>query len=148
MLAERLHFAALHLMRGVRTADRSLNVGPAQLSALSVLLSGPKTLSEIAEREQVSAPTVSRVAAGLVGRGLARRVANSDDGRSSRLEITGRGQRLIERGRRARIAKIAAALNELDTDERENLERVIPALERVTLSVLRTKSTPRSHRPS
>jgi DNA-binding MarR family transcriptional regulator len=146
MLAERLHFAALHLMRGMRTVDRSLKIGPAQLSALSVLLSGPKTLRELAEREQVSAPTISRVAAGLVARGLARRVANVEDGRSSRLEMTRRGQRLIERGRLARVATIATALNALDADEREDLARAAPVLETIALNVLRMTSTTRAPR--
>src|SRR5207247_11078687 len=87
MLADRLHGAALHLMRGIRQADRRLGVGPARLAALSVLLSGPKTLSELAEAEQVAAATISRIGAGLMRTGPARRAPNPSDGRSARLEL-------------------------------------------------------------
>src|SRR5262245_37006895 len=95
MLADRLHGAALHLMRGIRQADRRLGVGPARLSALSVLLAGPKTLTELAEAEQVSPATISRIAAGLIRTGLAKRVPNPTERRSARLEITPAGRRLI-----------------------------------------------------
>ena len=45
-LADRLHSAAIHLLRRVRKGDVATGVTPAQLSALSVLMSGPKTLGE------------------------------------------------------------------------------------------------------
>ncbi|MGA7856601.1 MAG: hypothetical protein WCA11_01650, partial [Terracidiphilus sp.] len=67
-IADQLHSAAIHLLRSVRTQDRSLGVGPAQLSALSVLVfGGPRSLTELAEAEQVRPPTMSRIVAGLVG---------------------------------------------------------------------------------
>src|SRR5580700_12003781 len=64
--ADRLHSAAIHLLRRVRQQDAASGVGPAQLSALSVLVfAGPKTLGELAAAEQVKPPTMSRVVAGL-----------------------------------------------------------------------------------
>ena len=137
MLADRLHLAALHLMRGIRQADRRLGVGPARLSALSVLLSGPKTLTELAEAEQVSGATISRIAAGLIGTGLARRVPNPDDGRSARLEMTSAGRRLIARGRRARVERLESALRRLDPRDRRALENAIDALEHAAAGVVR-----------
>jgi DNA-binding MarR family transcriptional regulator len=136
MLAERIHFAALHLMRGVRRADRALGVGPARLSALSVLLSGPKTLGELAEAEQVSAATISRVAAALVELGLARRLPNPEDARSARLEMTASGRDLIERGRRARVEQLAAAVERMPARDRAKVEAAIEALERLAVEVL------------
>ena len=141
MLADRLHLAALHLMRGIRQADRRLGVGPARLSALSVLLSGPKTLTELAEAEQVSGATMSRIAAGLIGTGLARRVPNPDDGRSARLEMTVAGRRLIAQGRRARVARLEAALRRMDARDRHALENAIDALERAAADVVRPART-------
>jgi len=38
--ADRLHSAAIHLLRRLRVRDRESGVGPAQLSALSVLVLG------------------------------------------------------------------------------------------------------------
>src|SRR5580704_13285205 len=44
-VADQLHSAAIHLLRRLRVHDRETNVGPAQLSALSVLVfGGPKSL--------------------------------------------------------------------------------------------------------
>ncbi len=64
--ADRLHSAAIHLLRRVRLQDAAAGVGPAQLSALSVLVfAGPKALGELAAAEQVKPPTMSRVVAGL-----------------------------------------------------------------------------------
>lgn len=52
--ADRLHSAAIHLLRRVRKQDEAAGVGPAQLSALSVLVfAGAKTLGELATAEQV-----------------------------------------------------------------------------------------------
>ncbi len=39
-IADRLHSAAIHLLRRVRVRDRESGIGPAQLSALSVLVFG------------------------------------------------------------------------------------------------------------
>lgn len=132
------------MMRGIRQADRRLGVGPARLSALSVLLSGPKTLTELAEAEQVSPATISRIAAGLVRDGLARRIPNPADGRSARLEMTAAGRRLITRGRRARVARLEAALGRLDTGDRVVLQAAIDALERAAWEVLKPRRRPAS----
>ena len=44
-LADRLHSGALHLLRTLRREDASLGVGPAKLSALSVLVfGGPRSI--------------------------------------------------------------------------------------------------------
>lgn len=126
-------------MRGVRRADRELGVGPARLSALSVLLAGPRTLGELAEAEQVSAPTMSRIAAGLVSSRLARRLSHPSDRRSVRLEMTPAGRALIEAGRQARVERLAAALAELGPEERAALEKALPALEQVALALLQAE---------
>jgi hypothetical protein len=53
-IADRLHSAAIHLLRRLRVRDRESGVGPAQLSALSVLVfGGPRSLGELADAEQV-----------------------------------------------------------------------------------------------
>ena len=45
-VADRLHSAAIHLLRRVRRTDAQTGVPAAQLSALSVLMGGPRTLGE------------------------------------------------------------------------------------------------------
>ena len=84
-VADRLHSAAIHLLRRVRSTDVQTGVTPAQLSALSVLMSGPKTLGELAAAEQVRPPTVTRLAQDLERLGLVRRESDKDDARVARL---------------------------------------------------------------
>src|SRR2546425_5928463 len=85
-IADRLHSAAIHLLRRLRLRDSESGVGPAQLSALSVLVfGGPRSLSELAEAEQVKPPTMSRIVAGLERAGLVKRKP-TDDKRRVRLE--------------------------------------------------------------
>ena len=69
-VADALHSAAIHLLRGVRQEDVSTGIGPARLSALSVLVfAGPQRLTELARIEQVRPPTMTKVIAGLEGAG-------------------------------------------------------------------------------
>ncbi len=65
-VADAVHSAAIHLLRGVRKEDERTGVGPARLSALSVLVfAGPMRLTELARIEQVKPPTMTKVIAGL-----------------------------------------------------------------------------------
>src|SRR5207237_4874041 len=87
-IADQLHSAAIHLLRRLRVRDLASGIGPAQLSALSVLVfGGPRSLGELAEAEQVRPPTMSRVVEGLERAGLARRQP-TEDKRRIRLQAT------------------------------------------------------------
>src|SRR5438445_13098949 len=105
-LADRLHSAAIHLLRRARRTDARTGVSAAQLSALSVLMSGPKTLGDLAAAEQVRAPTVSRLAAEMVRLGLIRRRADPRDARVLRVEMTAKGRGLLGKGREVGPADI------------------------------------------
>src|SRR6202171_724899 len=84
--AGRLHSVAIHLLRRLRVSDLASGIGPAQLSALSVLVfGGPRSLGELAEAEQVRPPTMSRIVAGLVRGGLVKR-RKTEDGRRGGLD--------------------------------------------------------------
>src|SRR5437879_13568739 len=64
--ADRLHSAAIHLLRRLRVGDRESGIGPAKLSALSVLVfGGPRSLGELADAVQVRPPTMRRIVSGL-----------------------------------------------------------------------------------
>jgi len=130
--ADRLHSAAIHLLRRLRVRDRESGVGPAQLSALSVLVlgGGPRSLGELAEAEQVRPPTMSRIVAGLVRAGLVRR-GKTEDGRRVRLEATPKGTRILQEGRRRRVESLAQALSALSNEERDKLSALIGHLEKV-----------------
>src|SRR6516225_4152704 len=101
--ADRLHSAAIHLLRRLRVRDRESGIGPAQLSALSVLVfGGPRSLGELADAEQVRPPTMSRIIAGLERDGLVRR-RRTDDKRRVRLEATAAGTKILQQGRLRRV---------------------------------------------
>lgn len=111
-VADRLHSAAIRLLRRLRLEDRRTGVGPAQLSALSVLVfAGPRSLGELAEAEGVRPPTMSRVVAGLRGAGLVRAEAVAGDRRKLSLVPTRRGQRVMQEGRRRRVQRLARTLS-------------------------------------
>jgi DNA-binding MarR family transcriptional regulator len=130
--ADRLHSAAIHLLRRLRMHDRESGVGPAQLSALSVLVlgGGPRSLGELAEAEQVRPPTMSRIVRSLVRAGLVRR-GKTEDGRRVRLEATAKGTRVLQERRRRRVESLAKALSSLSSEDREKLRESIEHLEEV-----------------
>ena len=116
-IGDLLHSAAIHLLRKVRAQDRSAGIGPARLSALSVLVfGGPRSLKELAEAEQVRAPTMSRIVGGLERTRLVRRKA-TDDKRRMLLEATTRGTKILHEGRRRRVEVLVHALQEFSGDE-------------------------------
>src|SRR5215813_10515632 len=116
-IADRLHSAAIHLLRRLRIRDLESGIGPAQLSALSVLVfAGPRSLGELAAAEQVRAPTMSRIVNGLERSGLVKRKP-TDDKRRVRLEPTAKGTRILQEGRRRRVESLAQALQGLSEAE-------------------------------
>jgi DNA-binding MarR family transcriptional regulator len=115
-----LHSAAIHLLRRVRVSDRATGIGPAQLSALSVLVfGGPCSLKQLAEAEQVRPPTMSRIVTGLTRSGLVRR-KQTEDRRSMRLEATAKGTKILQEGRQRRVELLAKALETLSPSEQQN----------------------------
>lgn len=128
-LAFRWNSIAIHLVRRLRTADAALGVPPGRLSALSVLVfGGPHTLGALAEREQVTPPTMTRIVTGLEAMGLARRVRDEADARVVNVEATRRGVAVMERGRRLRVERLTAELDALPLEDRETLNRAAEIL--------------------
>src|SRR5271170_6807597 len=116
--ADRLHSAAIHLLRRLRQQDVSSGVGPAQLSALSVLVfAGSKTLGELAAAEQVKPPTMSRIVAGLKRSRLAEITVDPHDARRKHIRATAKGTRLLQKARLRRIESLARHLSVLTSAE-------------------------------
>jgi DNA-binding MarR family transcriptional regulator len=131
-LANRLNSAAIHLLRRISRDDGADGVTPARLSALSVLVyGGAQTVGDLARRQGVSLPTISRMVDALVRAGLVVRAHDPADGRTVRLDVTRRGRDLMERGRARRIARLASDLEALEARELAALEDAVSALERM-----------------
>ena len=128
-LADRLHSAAIHLLRRARRGDPLTGATPAQLSALSVLMGGPKTLGDLAAAEQVRAPTISRLAAEMERIALIRRREDPNDARVVHVELTAKGRRVLGKGRDLRIADIEGRVRRLDQPQIATLERAVGIIE-------------------
>jgi len=135
--ADRLHSAAIHLLRLVRKQDALAGVGPAQLSALSLLVFGSggdaMTPGQLATAEQVKPPTMTRIVTGLERSGLAGRVSDPGDARRVQIRATGKGERLIMKGRQRRIEYLAKHLDALGEQELATLQEATVILEKVLL---------------
>lgn len=131
-VAERLHSAAIHLLRRLRRVDQVEGIGPARLSALSVIVfGGPVTLGGLAEAEQVTPATMSRVVTGLEDMALATRRADPGDRRMAWIEATAKGRRLLERGRDRRVERLRERLEALGDEDLAVLARASEMLDKL-----------------
>jgi DNA-binding MarR family transcriptional regulator len=120
--ADRLHSAAIHLLRRLRREDEAAGIGPARLSALSVVVfGGPIRITALARAEQVRTPTMTLIVAALERDGLVVRAADASDARAVVLRATAKGRRLLAEGRGRRVRRLAADLSALDTGDRRTL---------------------------
>jgi DNA-binding MarR family transcriptional regulator len=131
-LADRLHSAAIHLLRRVRREDEAIGLSAARLSALSVIVfGGPMRISALARAEQVRTPTMTPIVAALERDGLITREADASDARASLLSATPKGARLMSEGRARRVARVAADLKNLSAADRAVLAEAVDILERL-----------------
>lgn len=132
--ADRLHSAAIHLLRRLRTEDVASGLTAPRLSALSVIVfGGPIALGDLAAAEQVRPPTVSRLVRQLEAEGLVRVGPDPEDGRVRLAEATPRGRRLLQEGRRRRVSRLAAEVDALPERDRRTLARAVEILEALLL---------------
>jgi DNA-binding MarR family transcriptional regulator len=128
-LAEELRPALLRLARNLRKETEALGVTSHQVTLLWLVRSRPGlSLRELAEEEGISAPSLSGHVDRLETAGLLRRVRSSDDRRRVGLELTREGRTLLKRVRTRRTTWLAERLALLSGDEREQIERALPAL--------------------
>jgi DNA-binding MarR family transcriptional regulator len=131
-LADRLHSAAIHLLRRLRREDARTGLSGPRLSTLSVVVfAGPLTLGELAAAEQVKPPTMTRLVRALELRGLVAREADENDGRVVRLRATAKGRTLMAEGRARRVRALAEGFETLNTAEVAALGGAVETLERV-----------------
>jgi len=131
-IADRLHSAAIHLLRRLRREDTESGLSAPRLSALSVIVfGGPLTLGELANAEQVRPPTMTRLVSALENNGLVTRETDPEDGRLTRIRATPKGRALLFRGRARRVAALTAELRALTPGERADLSRAIGILDDV-----------------
>jgi DNA-binding MarR family transcriptional regulator len=130
--AEALHSGAIRVLRLVRAEDAQAGIGPAQLSALSVLVFlGEKTVGELAVLEQVRPPTMSRIVDGLVQKKLVERASSESDRRAVRITATPAGRKLLLAGKARRVRALAKRFEALTKDEVETLDAAAQIMARL-----------------
>ena len=135
-LADVLHSAASHLLRGLRKGDTFTGLSPARLSALSVVVfAGPLRISDLARAEQVKTPTITPVVAALESAGLIVREKDDKDARAAVLRATAKGQKLMAEGRARRVARLTTAMRDLSASERRTLRAAASLMQQLAKKI-------------
>lgn len=135
-LADRLHSAAIHLLRKLRREDAASGLNAPRLSALSVIVfAGPVALGDLAAAEQVKPPTMTRIVDALAQRGLVEKKKNTQDARSTLIHATAAGKKLLMQGRERRVRALAEQIAGLGGADRVVLERAAEILRRVIAGI-------------
>ncbi len=130
----RLRLAVARLYRQMAQASHSEDLTFSQLSALARIEDhGPLRLGELAARESVAAPSMTRTLTALSYGGLIEREADPSDGRSSLVSITVQGHDLLARLRRQRSELLADRVAKLTDEQRETLGPAVEILELLSL---------------
>ena len=128
-LPARLRLAVGRLNRRIRV-DSAAVLPPLQTSVLVTLEENePLRLSDLARREAVTPPTMSRVLAALDEADMLVRRPDPQDARSALVQLSDKGRATIAELRTERTAMLAERLDRLTPEHREALERALPALE-------------------
>lgn len=125
----RLALVLGRLNRRLRGAGGGLSHG--LLSALATVnKDGPMRLAELAQLEQVSAPSTTRLVAELESQGLVSRRPDPIDGRAILISVTSKGTDTVLRARSARGTMIEELFSQLSPDEVAAITAALPALEK------------------
>jgi len=129
--AERLALVTGRLNRRLQAATGGLSHG--LLSALAVITKrGPLRLSDLAQLEGVSAPSMTRTVAELEARGYVVRSPDPMDGRAALIAAADAGTAAILDARSARAQVIAELLSTVSEADAAAIAAALPALERLT----------------
>lgn len=129
--ASRLRLAVMRLARRLRQ-ESPPGITQSQLSALVVVdRLGPITIGELAARENVQPPTISRIVGSLEGEGWVERIADESDRRVALVRSTPKARRELARIREERNAYLARRLATLPADDLAAVLAALPALERL-----------------
>jgi DNA-binding MarR family transcriptional regulator len=131
-LASQLRLAVVRLNRRLRVQRTSSAVSLAQLSALSMLRKcGPMSPGELATKEGVQPPSMTRVIAAMEELGYATRRPHPFDGRQAIVELSAAGAEFVEAQVSVKEAWLDRKLAELTEEERALLGRAADIIDRM-----------------
>jgi DNA-binding MarR family transcriptional regulator len=131
-IAEALLEIALFVIRQT-SASREVSLSAAATLA-TLSRSGPCRITEIAEQERISQPTVTAMVMRLEQRGLVERGSDPADGRAVLVSITDAGRELLRRRRQTQVDQLSGLLDALDATEQSAVVTAIGALHRLANS--------------
>ncbi|MGO4383354.1 MarR family winged helix-turn-helix transcriptional regulator [Specibacter sp. RAF43] len=120
-LAADLRVAIMRTSRRLRAEAASREISPAQYSVLAAIVKGSLTVGQLAEREMVQAPSMTRIVNGLDAAGFVTREENPGDRRQVLVQITDDGVTALSRARSKRTQWLAKRVAALTPDERATL---------------------------
>jgi DNA-binding MarR family transcriptional regulator len=127
----RLFLAIGRLSRLLRRTG-SPGLGPGAVSALATLARcGPMRLGDLAQKEGVAPPTLSRIIAALVEAGYVRREPDPQDGRAWLATPTPEGERMVSGVRSARMRELQRRVEQLSPEHQGALVAALAALEEI-----------------
>lgn len=129
--AYRLQLAITRVARLLRQEVHA-ELTPSQISALSAIRRyGPMTLGDLADRERVAPPSVTRMVDRLEQEGYVERLADPQDRRVCRVVITERAEQMVAAARARKAAWLAARMSELPAADRRRLVAAADSIERL-----------------
>jgi DNA-binding MarR family transcriptional regulator len=96
-----------------------------------LLNNGDLLMGELAARELVQPPSMTRIVNDLEQRGYVVRMGDPHDRRQARVSLTDPGRTVLLANRKRRTDWLARRIAELDPEEREVLRKAVPILEKV-----------------
>jgi DNA-binding MarR family transcriptional regulator len=127
-----LRGAVMRLARRLRHQRVDETLSPTEMSVLGTLARcGSATPGELARKEHVQPPSMTRIVAMLEGKGLVRREPHPDDRRQVVVSRTEQAEAMLAESRTKRNAWLASLAEGLDEEERAVLRRAAPVLEKL-----------------
>lgn len=134
-VSSEVRVAVLRLARRLRSQRADTGLSIAFISALgTVERHGPITPGELAEREKVKPPSMTKILATLESEGYIERTAHPSDGRQSLIRVSPLGKEMLNDDRRRRDAWLSQRLAGLELHERETLREAAKIMERLASS--------------
>jgi len=119
-----LRLATFRLARRIRAQKADQGLSDGQFAVLGVLYrEGARTLTQLAEAERVSAPSMNRTVDCLEELGYLVRTADEVDRRKSNITLTDDGRDVVKATISKRDAWLTTRLRELSKEDRATLER-------------------------
>ena len=129
--ASQLRLATFRLARRLRAQKSDDSVTDAQFTVLHVLNQfGPHTLTALAERDRISAPSMNRTVNCLEEAGFVTRSEDVVDRRRTNIEITASGAEVVTRTVSQRDAWLTERMHDLTAAERETLAKAVEIMGR------------------